>query len=121
MNASIEDAQLNWSKGECELAIKLVQTVVDAKSVTMAYIKAIGICGEYLAETRAENTKTVVDSYLRRSVTLSKRFSETNHFPETHELYKTDDERKRFNVANQQRNSRAIAMCKPILIHNVLL
>lgn len=115
MNATIEDAQLCWSKGESELAIKLVQAVVAAKSLTMANIKGFGICGEYLAETRAENTKAIIDSYLRKSVTYSTKFL-ISTFAETHELYKTKDERERFHLANKQRNYKAIAKCKQIYL-----
>lgn len=106
----IEEAQLWWSKGEHELATKLMKDITAVRNVSIGFIRACGLYGEYLAETTQGNTKTIIENYLKESVKLSHKYAELN-MAQSSALHKTERERQDFNVANKQRNYRAIAKC----------
>lgn len=109
-NVLIEEAQLWWSKGEHELAIKLMKDITSVRTLSTDFIRACGLYGEYLAETTQGNTKSIIDNHLKESVKLSTKYAELKMSQITIK-YKTEKERQDFNVANKQRNYRAIAKC----------
>lgn len=106
----IEEAQLWWSKGEHELATKLMKDVISVRNLSMGFIKACGLYGEYLAETTQGNTRTIIENYLKESVKLSTKYANLK-MTQISNVHKTEKERQDFNVANKQRNYRAIAKC----------
>lgn len=109
MSMLIEDAQLNWCKGEFELAMKLMQSVMNSKTSLETHIKACGIYGEYLAETCTENTNTIIDEYLNKSIRMSIVYADKKRSPE---IRRPEAERKQFDASNKQRNYKAIAKCR---------
>lgn len=64
----IEDARLNWALGNQPLAKQLIECVTEKKFVSFSYLTSQRILGEYLAETRSEETKVVISDYLANSI-----------------------------------------------------
>lgn len=107
----VEDAQLNWCKGEFELAMKLMHTVLHSETSLMTRIQARGIYGGYLAETCTENPDTIIEEYLTKSIKLSKAYAAKKA---SQDVRQQEDELKKFDLANQERNYKAIAKCRQL-------
>lgn len=117
MNMYFEDAQLNWCKGESDVAMKLMQTILNSETTRFVEtrIQAMGIYGEYLAETCTENTETIIRSYLEKSIRMSGAHATQKFLSESSQHQK---ERAHFDLINRRRNHKAIAKCKHISIFN---
>ncbi|XP_055323121.1 serine/threonine-protein kinase ATM isoform X2 [Sitodiplosis mosellana] len=108
--AFIEDAQLNWKRGESEMAQLLIANVIKQEFPSLTRAKAFGIMGEYLAEARLEDTKTIIKSYFKES----SRFSEgcrkvSDQIKPDSPYYVPPEERERLHLENMKRNHSAIA------------
>lgn len=103
--ALIEDAQLTWTQGETDAAQQMITAVIDMKLPSFTHSKALGIMGEYLAEARLEDTKTIIDKYLLKSIESSTNLKEIEG-----KIYRQPlEEIKRLN---RKRNYQAMARCK---------
>lgn len=112
--ACVEDAQLNWKRGESEMAQMLIANVIKQELPSFTRAKAFGIMGEYLAEARLEDTKTIIKSYLKESNRFSdgcRKASEQTIKPDS-AYYVPPDEKERLHLENMKRNHLAIAKCK---------
>lgn len=102
--ALIEDAQLTWSQGETETAQHMITAVINMNLPSFTHSKALGIMGEYLAETHLEDTKTIIDKYLLKSIESSSNLKEIEG-----KIYRQPlEEIKRLN---RKRNYQAMAKC----------
>lgn len=117
--AFIEDAQLNWKRGELEMAQHLITNVAKQEFPSFTRAKAIGMMGEYLAEARLEDTKTIIDSHLKESIRFSSKLQRSDLKP-GESYYVPREERDQLHLENRKRNNLAIAKCK-CYTHNILM
>ncbi|XP_031619505.1 serine/threonine-protein kinase ATM [Contarinia nasturtii] len=108
--AYIEDAQLNWSQGESEMAQKLIENIIKDMFPSFTRAKAIGMMGEYLAEARLEDTKTIINDYFVLSNKTSGGIKKSSDAikPDSHYYY-PPEVRERRHLENKKRNYHAIA------------
>lgn len=106
----IEDAELNWSRGEVELAKLLVLHLINEQRPSTAHIKAHCIYGEYLAETQSENIRTIIDSYFKKSINASKNYISIE-ISTNASHYQPIEARKQFDLINKKQNYQLIAKC----------
>lgn len=115
--AFIEDAQLNWKRGECEMAKLLIENVIKQEFPSFTRAKAFGMMGEYLAEARLEDTKTIINSYLKESNKFSAICRKNcDQLKSNSPYYVRPEDRDRLNLENKKRNHLAIAKCKNLRI-----
>lgn len=113
--ALIEDAQLNWQRGESEMTQHMISTVIKEKQPTFTHARALGMMGEYMADGRLEDTKTIIDTYFLKSIRFSSNLKNKNHVKsESSYYYYAPDEKERLELENRKRNYQAIAKCKCI-------
>lgn len=76
--------------------------------------------GEYLAETRAENTKTIIQEYFKESNRMSKALkTRLESDAQSNQMNRRNAQPslevvQKFNADNKIRNLRAIAKCKDL-------
>lgn len=118
--ALIEDAQLNWSRGDSEIAQHLIQAVMEKKIPSFTICTATGMMGEYLAEARLEDTKTIIQKYLMESMVLSSKLKkmDLSHVTNT-DYHHPPEESERLDLLNKKRNYHAIAKCKAFFKFNL--
>lgn len=111
--ALIEDARLNWNRGDTEIAQHLIKAVIDKKVPSFTHSTALAMMGEYLAEARLEDTKTIIQNYLMESMVFSSKIKQkadklflgtTYHEPLEQRVQK--------DLLNKKRNYHAMAKCK---------
>lgn len=108
----LEDAKLSWDRGDHVLTKHLIESVKNEKIPTFVPIIALGMYGEYLAETRAESTKTIIESHLRQSIQDSKTFKRNMASLRDKDYYQPPEIVNKLHLENEKRNYRAIAKCK---------
>lgn len=109
----IEDAQLNWSRGESEMAQHLINHVIKEQRPSFTHPKALRMMGEYLAEARLEDTNTIVKSYFMRSMKFSTNLRSKDLTGKAYNL--PAEERMHLDLENRQRNYQAMAKCMILL------
>lgn len=107
----IEDAQLNWCRGDGEMAQHMIATVIKGKTPTFTHSKALGMMGEYLADARLEDVNTIIKSYLMESIMFATRL-EQKTISVGSVYYYPPEEKERLYAENKKRNYQAIAKCK---------
>lgn len=110
--ALIEDAQLNWNCGETEMAKHLISAVIDENTPSFTHSKALGMMGEYLADARLEETRTIFKSYLEKSLMFSANLKINDKITLGSTYYHSPEERQRLDLENKRRNYQAMAKCK---------
>lgn len=115
--AFIEDAQLNWKRGESEMAQILIANVITQALPSFTRAKAFGMMGEYLAEGRLEDTKTIIKSYLMESNKFSDKIRNSDIKSDS-AYYVPPEEREHLHLENKKRNYLAIAKCKDSTIYD---
>lgn len=115
----LENAKLNWSRGNWEMAQHLLSTVVKMQVPSLTHAQALGMLGEYLAEARLEDTSTVIQTYLIKSTNFSTKFKKNAGAiaPES-PYYQSPQQIERVELANRKRNYLAMAKCKQFLLAN---
>lgn len=112
--ALIEDAQLNWNGGETEMAKHLISAVIDENTPSFTHSKALGMMGEYLAEARLEDTRTIFKSYLMKSMMFSANLKMNDKIAAGKTYYHSPEEKERLDLENRRRNYQAMAKCKGV-------
>lgn len=113
-----ENAKLSWDIGDHVLTKQLIDSVRNEIIFSHVPIAALGMYGEYLAETRAENTKTIIEKYFKQSNILSKKLitkleSEAqNSHKNRRDSHLSLEVMHKFRSDNKIRNLRAMAKCK---------
>lgn len=115
-HALIEDAQLSWSRGEGEMTKHMINAVIKDNRPTFSYAKALWMMGEYLADARLEDTKTIIDKYFTKSVSFSSNLKKSENIPVGSAYYYSPEDRQRLELQNKKRNYQAIAKCKSKLV-----
>lgn len=110
--ACIEDAQLNWSRGEPEMAQHLVKYVIKEQRPSFTHPKALRMMGEYLAEARLEDTNTIVKSYFMKSIKFSANLKNNEPIKAGKAYHLPVEQRTRLDLENRKRNNQAMAKCK---------
>lgn len=67
--------------------------------------------GLYLADSRLEETNTIINKYFDKSVNFSTKVKQTV-IPVDKPYYHTPEDGARLDLANRKRNYQAIAKCK---------
>lgn len=117
----IEDAQLSWARGEGEMAKRLIDAVISETKPTFTHAKALWMMGEYLADARLEDTKTIINHYLLKSVTFSLNVKQQmdEHISVGSVYWKSPEDRQRLDLENRMRNYQAVAKCKLSLCERI--
>lgn len=116
-----ENAKLAWNIGDHVLTKQLLTAVQNEVIISHVPIAAVGMYGEYLASTRAENTKIIIEEYFKESNKLSKAFKlKLESEAQSNQQNQRDshlslDVVQKFYSDNKIRNLRAIAKCKDLI------
>lgn len=109
----LEDAKLTWMDEDFIQTKCLIERVKDELIVSMTPVIALSMYGEYLAEHRAENIKTIKELYLDKSTTMSTQYKKNMHkFENNSEYYRPPEICNKLHSDNEKRNYRIIAKCK---------
>lgn len=110
--ALIEDARLNWNRGDTEIAQHLIKAVIDKRVPSFTHSTALAMMGEYLAEARLEDTKTIIQNYLMESMVFSSKIKQKadKYFLGT-EYHEPLEQRVKKDLLNKKRNYHAMAKC----------
>lgn len=66
--------------------------------------------GLYLADSRLEDTNTIIQKYFEKSVNFSTKVKQSD-IPVENPYYHSPEDGARLDLANRKRNYQAIAMC----------
>lgn len=75
---------------------------------------ALGLYGEYLAETRSENLQYIVDNYLKRSIAIVHELSQNSE-----KIRKSNQSQEywhQYDLDNRKRNYLISAKCKSYFV-----
>lgn len=120
-----ENAKLSWDIGDHVLTKHMIDAVRNERILSHVPIAAWGMYGEYLAETRAENTRTIIEEYFKKSNRMSKALMmKVSSDSESNRIYRRDcclslEEVQQFKSDNKVRNLRAMAKCKSFMNCNI--
>lgn len=80
LQIDVEESMLLWERGEHTIAKHLMKTVIkhlerkhsigEGDQITELYSMALNAYGNWLAETRTENPRIIIESYLEKAVSL---------------------------------------------------
>lgn len=79
---------------------------------SFTHAKALWMMGKYLADSRLEDTNTIIKKYFEKSVQFSAKVKQIDNIPVESPYYRTPEDRKRLDLVNRKRNYQAIAKCK---------
>ncbi|XP_052812043.1 serine-protein kinase ATM-like isoform X2 [Mya arenaria] len=81
---TIEEARLFWARGEQNIAKHLIRASIDKlnklrttdSECAKMFPKALGIYGDWLAETRSENPNIIMENYMEKTIALYEELGE---------------------------------------------
>lgn len=122
-----ESGKLSWKIGDHVLTKQLIYAVQKERIMSHIPIAALGMYGEYLAETRSENIKTIHEKYFKESNELAKAMKIKLELEAQSNQKNLRDSNlslevaQKFDSDNKKRNLRAMAKCKDLInLQNLL-
>lgn len=122
-----ENAKLSWDIGDHVLTKHLIDAVRNQRGLSEVPIAALGMYGEYMAETRAENIRTIIEEYFKKSNKMSKALKmKLESAAQSNQNILSDSNlslemMRKFDSDNIIRNLRAMAKCKNLInLQNLL-
>lgn len=93
------------------MAKKLVSHVISETSASLSVITAKRICGDYLAESRSENTRNVIENYLKESIRAIDKTKSKLHILKNTSMGISEKEFDQFSMKSKYQAYRSIAKC----------
>lgn len=112
LRTNIEDAKLCWNLGDQFLAKTLVQQVASETIFSLSILKAQRMYGIYLAESRSENTVSIIANQLEGSLKTLKTWKANLNLAAGTGRHLTLETYEIFEKSHKYQTYKAIAKCE---------